>query len=78
MLDTVEYLMLHLPEDPEKAPYFGTAVASCLRQAVVKIIEVGKDNRERWENISRRVTGAKLDYENAGPSKKARVTRAVD
>ena len=70
MLDTAEYLMAHLPEDPEKAPYFGTAVASCLRQAVMEIFKAGKDNSGPWRKISRRVTNAKQNYEKAESSNK--------
>ena len=70
MLDTAEYLMAHLPEDPEKAPYFGTAVASCLRQAVMEIFKAGKDNGGLWRKISRRVTNAKQNYEKAESSNK--------
>ena len=54
MLETAKYL-LELPRQP---PHLATAVASCIRQAVIEIFQAAKDNGERWSIISRQVVDA--------------------
>ena len=54
MLETAKYL-LELPKQP---PHLATAVAGCVRQAVIDVFQAAKDNGERWDGISRQVVDA--------------------